>query len=219
MPIRAILFDLDGTLIDQFEAIHRAFERVLSQMGYPKPSYETVKRSVGGASLATMTKLIGPERAEEAVGILRPIFEEEMLLGLKALPGSREILSFCKQHGVKAAVLTNKHGPHARAACDHLLFSKFLSFTLGADDTEWKKPDPRLTMHALEKLNGKPEETLYLGDSPYDYETAIQAGLKCILVSTGTHSMTEIRAIAPGSAHANLDEVMQDVLPSLIKSQ
>ena len=46
MPIRAILFDLDGTLIDQFEAIHRAFARVLTQMGYPKPSYEKVKSFV-----------------------------------------------------------------------------------------------------------------------------------------------------------------------------
>ena len=90
MPIRAILFDLDGTLIDQFEAIHRAFARVLTQMGYPEPSYEKVKSSVGGASLSTMTKLIGPERAQEAVEILRPIFEEEMLIGLKALPGCHE---------------------------------------------------------------------------------------------------------------------------------
>ena len=219
MPIRAILFDLDGTLIDQFEAIHRAFARVLTQMGYPKPSYEEVKSSVGGASLSTMTKLIGPERAHEAVEILRPIFEEEMLIGLKALPGSREILSFCRQRGVKAAVLTNKHGPHARAACDHLLFSEWLSFTLGADDTEWKKPDPRLTMHALEKLGGDTHDTLYLGDSPYDYETATQAGLKSILVATGTHSEAELKAIAPNCVHSNLKEVMQEVLPALIENE
>jgi HAD superfamily hydrolase (TIGR01509 family) len=218
MPIRAILFDLDGTLIDQFEAIHRAFARTLTLLGCPKPSYETVKRSVGGASLTTMTKLIGPERAEEAVGILRPIFEEEMLNGLKALPGSHEILDFCQQNGLKTAVLTNKHGPHARAACDHWFFSKFLSFTLGADDTEWKKPDPRLTMHALGKLGSKAEETLYLGDSPYDYETANQAGLKCLLVATGTHSMAELKAIAPDSSHANLRDIMQEAIPSLIKS-
>ena len=101
MPIRAILFDLDGTLLDQFEAIHRAFVRVLTQMGFPEPSFEKVKRSVGGASEATMTKLIGAERAEEAVQILRPIFEEEMFNGLKALPGSREILEACKKHGLK----------------------------------------------------------------------------------------------------------------------
>ena len=152
MPIRAILFDLDGTLIDQFEAIHRAFARVLTQMGYPEPSYEKVKSSVGGASLSTMTKLIGPERADEAVEILRPIFEEEMLLGLKVFPDPTKFFSFCRRRGIKAAVLTNKHGPHARAACDHLLFSEWLSFTLGADDTEWKKPDPRTHHACFEKI-------------------------------------------------------------------
>ena len=217
MPIRGILFDLDGTLIDQFEAIHRAFSRTLTHMGYPKPSYERVKSSVGGASLSTMTKLIGPERAQEAVGILRPIFEEEMLLGLKALPGSYEILSFCRERRIKAAVLTNKYGPHARVACEYLRFSKLLSFTLGADDTEWKKPDPRLTRHALEKLDRNPNETLYLGDSPYDYETATQAELKPILVSTGTHSREELEAIAPDCVHSNLDEVTKKVLPALIQ--
>ncbi len=218
MPIRAILFDLDGTLIDQFEAIHRAFARVLSQMGFPKPSYEKVKSSVGGASLSTMTKLIGPKRAQEAVEILRPVFEEEMLIGLKALPGSHEILSFCRQRGVKTAVLTNKHGPHARAACDHLHFSEWLAFTLGADDTAWKKPDPRLTVHALEKLGGNTHETLYVGDSPYDYETATQAGLKSILVATGTHSEAELKEIAPNCVYSSLKEVMKEVLPALIKN-
>ncbi len=218
MPIRAILFDLDGTLIDQFEAIHRAFARVFSQMGFPKPSYEKVKSSVGGASLSTMTKLIGAKRAQEAVEILRPVFEEEMLIGLKALPGSHEILSFCRQRGVKTAVLTNKHGPHARAACDHLHFSEWLAFTLGADDTAWKKPDPRLTVHALEKLGGNTHETLYVGDSPYDYETATQAGLKSILVATGTHSEAELKEIAPNCVHSNLKEVMKEVLPALIKN-
>ena len=64
MRPRAILFDLDGTLIDQFQAIHRAFSLTLSSMGYPEPSFETVKRAVGGASDTTMQKLIGPERSE-----------------------------------------------------------------------------------------------------------------------------------------------------------
>ena len=76
MKIRAILFDLDGTLIDQFEAIHRAFSKTLITMGFPSPSFEKVKRAVGGASDTTMVKLIGPERATEAVSILRPIFEQ-----------------------------------------------------------------------------------------------------------------------------------------------
>ena len=111
MPIRAIMFDLDGTLIDQFEAIHRSFTTVLVNMGYPPPSYEAVKKAVGGASETTMTKLIGKERAQEAVKLLRPVFEKEMLIGLRALPGSMEILELCRKHKIKTAVLTNNMDP------------------------------------------------------------------------------------------------------------
>ena len=56
MPVRAILFDLDGTLIDQFQAIHRAFSQVIKQMGFPSPSFDEVKKAVGGAAEMTMAK-------------------------------------------------------------------------------------------------------------------------------------------------------------------
>ena len=83
MALRAILFDLDGTLIDQFQAIYTAFSQVISQMGFPVPDFDTVKKSVGGASEATMGKLIGQENAKQAVELLRPIFEKEMLNDFK----------------------------------------------------------------------------------------------------------------------------------------
>ncbi len=192
MSIKALLFDLDGTLIDQFEAIHRAFSRVLVEMGFDKPSFAEVKRAVGGAADATMTKLIGTERAQEALQRLRPIFEEEMFNGLIALPGAFEVLQSARKRSLNAGVLTNKHGPHARAVCDFLGFSEFLSFTIGANDTEWKKPNPKLSHYALEKLGTQPPETVYVGDSPYDYETACNSGMKSALIATGTHSKTEL---------------------------
>ena len=208
MTIRAILFDLDGTLIDQFEAIHRSFALTLKNMGLPEPSYDEVKKAVGGASEATMTKLIGQERAKEAVRKLRPIFEKEMFNGLTLLPGALEILEKCEEEKIKTAILTNKHGPHARAACDHLKLNKYLQFTLGADDTEWKKPNPKLTALALEKLGVTNQETLYVGDSPFDYQTAQNASMSCILLSTGTHSMEELSKLDKNlSVKRNLSQV------------
>ena len=195
MPVRAILFDLDGTLIDQFQAIYKAFSQVIEDMGFPKPDFETVKKAVGGASEATMTKLIGKKYAVEAVQRLRPIFEKEMLNGLKLLPGAIEILQKCHAGNIKTAVLTNKYGPHARAACDYLKLSEHLQFIIGADDTEWKKPNPNLTSFALKKLGTNTQETLYVGDSPYDYQTAQNVSMPCILLSTGTHSSDELSKI------------------------
>lgn len=195
MPIRAILFDLDGTLIDQFQAIYKAFALTLQSMGFPKPSFKEVKKAVGGASEATMTKLIGTDRAKEAVKILRPIFEKEMFNGLIALPGAIEVLQQCSDKNIKTAVLTNKYGPHARAACSYLKFDDYLEFTVGADDTRWKKPDPNLTHFTLERLGSTSQNTLYVGDSPYDYKTALNASMPCILLPTGTHTEKELSAL------------------------
>ena len=86
MSIRAILFDLDGTLIDQFDAIHRAFALTLESMGFKKPGFEEVKKAVGGASEATMIKLIGTERAKEAVQF-SPNIRERNAKRAKGTPG------------------------------------------------------------------------------------------------------------------------------------
>jgi len=217
MALRAILFDLDGTLIDQFDAIHRAFSQVIEKMGLPVPDYETVKKAVGGASESTMAKLIGQSRAKEAVNLLRPIFEKEMFNGLQILPWAKDALSFCAEHKIKTAVLTNKHGPHARAACKHLDILPPLEFALGANDTTWKKPEIELTRHALNKIGHSTEETLYIGDSPYDLRTARNVGMQCCLVATGTHSVKELREEEPESIDPDLQTLFKERIQPLLQ--
>jgi phosphoglycolate phosphatase-like HAD superfamily hydrolase len=212
MSYRSIIFDLDGTLIDQFKAIHRAFSEVIVGMGYDKPSFETVKRAIGGASESTMAKLIGPDRAKEGVLRLRPIFEEVMLEGLVELPFAQDSLCRLKENGWKTAVLTNKYGPHARKVCDFLGFSEYLEFTLGADDTVWKKPDILLSEFALTKLQSIPSKSIYVGDSPFDYETAKNASLRCLLVDTGTHTFDELSLLNQGHVYKDLKSVTDYIL-------
>ena len=125
-------------------------------------------------------------------------FEKEMFNGLEPLEGSIEILSACSKHGIKTGVLTNKYGPHARKACSFLGFDKYLEFTIGVSDTEWKKPESLLSQYALKKIGHSSQDTLYIGDSPYDYKTAVNAGMDCLLVSTGTHSHNELTKLASG---------------------
>ena len=68
-----------------------------------------------------------------------------------------------------------------------------LEFVLGADDTQWKKPEVQLSRLALNKIGYEPEETIYVGDSPYDIKTAENIGMRCSLVTTGTHTFNELK--------------------------
>ena len=214
MRARAILFDLDGTLIDQFEAIHNSFSRTMVSMGFTAPTFEKVKQSVGGGVDMTMKNLIGTERLDEAVSILRPIFEKEMLNGLKPLPGVTDGLKILQEEGFRCAVLTNKHGPHARAACKHLGLDKFLEFIIGANDTAWKKPHPELAQFALDQIGFSSSQSIYVGDSPYDYQTAQNGGMTCRLLTTGTHSFEELSKLQPQGIHADFKSLVYSLLQS-----
>ena len=209
--MRAILFDLDGTLIDQFTAIHRAYARVMEKLGLEPADYDTVRKTVGGSTDATMTCLVGPELAHKGLEIYPPIFEEEMLHGLEAMPGSMEILQALRGKGEKTAVFTNKVGPHARAACDHLGFTPLVDLVIGVKDTPWRKPEPEFTRHALDLLGAKAEHSLLVGDSPFDAASAANVGMPCRLVTTGTHSAEELKETGALSIHADLPDLARAV--------
>ena len=202
--MRAILFDLDGTLIDQFKAIHKAYARAMVELGLKPADYQTVRSSVGGSADMTMKRLVGPELAPKGLEIYPPIFEEEMLKGLKTMPGAIEVLRALSERKERLAVFTNKVGPHARAACDHLQLTPLVDLVIGVRDTPWRKPDPEFTLHVLKKLGATAEESLLIGDSPFDFESADSVGMDCRLVTTGTHSEEELSDLGALSIHENL---------------
>ena len=109
--MRAILFDLDGTLIDQFTAIHRAYARAMEELGLEPADYDTVRGTVGGSADVTMTRLVGPELAPKGLEIYPPIFEEEMLIGLVAMPGTLEVLKALRENGERQPSSPIRSGP------------------------------------------------------------------------------------------------------------
>jgi phosphoglycolate phosphatase len=204
---RTILFDLDGTLIDHFAAIHRSYAHTLPQLGLPAPTLAQVRAAVGGGLENAMRKFVPEARLAEALKIYRPFWDVHMLEDVTPLPGAVELLGALHARGIACAVFTNKHGPSSRATCDHLHLTPYLSAIIGATDTAWLKPQPQFTRHALAVLQAQPFTTLLVGDSPFDVQAAHGAGLPCWAVTTGTHNARELRAARADKVFANLGEM------------
>lgn len=189
-----VLFDLDGTLIDHFTAIHRSHSHTMTRLGLPAPTLAQVRSAVGGGLENAIAKLSGPARVAEALPIYRAYWDATMLDDVVLLPGAIEILTALRARGVKTAMFTNKLGFSSRRICDHLGLTSLLDANFGAADTPYLKPQPEFAAHALAQLGAAPASTLLVGDSPFDIAAAHNAGFPCWVVTTGTHSADELRA-------------------------
>ncbi len=190
--MQTILFDLDGTLIDHFTTIHRSVAYAQKQLGLPISDYATVRRTVGGSFVATLSKLLGEEHLDAAVPLFKDYFEQIMTEDVEILPGVEWILSQLHANGHTLAVFTNKLGDHSRTTLEHLDLAHWFKAIVGTNDTPYRKPDPRFTAHMLEILDVASDETILIGDSPFDFEAAEAGCLKSYLLTTGTHDKKEL---------------------------
>lgn len=190
-----ILFDLDGTLIDHFSAIHRSVAYAQRKLGLPESDYSTVRATVGGSVPITLGKLCGTENVEAAEPLFREHFAEIMYDDVESLPGSAWLLEQLKGKGHKLAVFSNKYESHAEAVLQHLGLTKHLDEVIGTGHGHgFRKPDPRFTMEALERMDCASDEAIMIGDSPYDFAAAEAGCIPCYLVATGSHSIEQLKA-------------------------
>lgn len=189
-----LLLDLDGTIVDAFTTIHRAYVHTLPLFGQPTPTMEQVRRAVGGGLENAMRHFLPEELIADAVKVHIAYTNTILLEDTKLMPGTLELLRSQHALGVKLAVFTNKRGDHAQLVCEHLGVTPFLNGIFGAKDTPWLKPQPEFAMHALQKLGAQKETTMLVGDSPFDVKAAHAGGFACWCVTTGTHTAEQLRA-------------------------
>ena len=148
----AVLWDMDGTLIDQTAGIIRCYREVVTALGHPAPDEGLIRRSLGGPMGETMALFVPREQMDAAARAFRERFPRIMFDGLVVHAGALELIREFGDRGIPQAIFTNKHGPTAREVSRHCGFSQTIHVCIGNTDTEWSKPDPELTRHVIDSL-------------------------------------------------------------------
>ncbi len=182
MSGKAILFDLDGTLLNTLEDLADAMNRVLSERGFPTHGVDAYRYFVGNGSLMLVKRAL-PEsgREEEQVrscleAFLRD-YGKNWMVKTKAYAGVPAMLDGIVERGLKMAILSNKRDEITKKSVRQLLSGWTFAAVRGQCDEVPVKPNPTAALSIAEDLGIVPEEFVYLGDSAVDMMTAVAAGM------------------------------------------
>lgn len=188
MNQRAILLDVDGTLIDSNDAHAYAWVDTGREFGYDVP-YEKVRWMIGMGGDKVLPELTGLEEGSETgKKILErrgEIFRNKYLPQLEAFAGARELLQRFRDDGFKLVVATSASEEDLAALLEQAGIGDLIQRATTSDDAEESKPAPDIVEAALKKGKVDPAHAIMIGDTPYDVGAARNAGVEIVAVRCG----------------------------------
>ena len=233
---KAAIFDMDGTILDTIEDLKDSLNHSLSRFGHRGDftSEETCRFFGSGARTAVMRALLAesgasnemiglagtPDAPElpisdsEVVEILRyykPWYAAHCAIKTGPFPGIPELLRTLAKAGLATAVVSNKPDDAVQSLCEEY-FPNLFDYAIGESAGIRRKPSPDMVWAALSSLGVRPEESVYIGDSEVDIQTAKNAGLACICVDWGFRSREVLVQNGAEMIVSSCDELMKRIL-------
>jgi HAD superfamily hydrolase (TIGR01509 family) len=198
MTIKAVIFDIDGTLIDSVDAHARSWQRVFKKYGHDV-SFEAVRQQIGKGADQLLPVFLSPEEIEKFGKQMEKergeLFKREYLPHIKPFPKVRELFKRILADRKQVALASSAKGDELESYERIARIEDLVQKEADKDDAAQSKPAPDIFQAALDKLKiVKPSEALVVGDTPYDAEAAAKAGIKTIGVLCGGHSAEELCA-------------------------
>ena len=199
---KLVIFDLDGTLLDTIADLAESANHALKQLGYPTRDVETIRTFVGnGVNKLLFRALPDEEKTEENMIRMRthfvPYYDAHNADLSAPYPGIVALLEELQAKGLRMAVASNKYQEATVKLVKHYFPMIDFVEVLGQREGINVKPDPTIVFDILKKAGVSKEETLYVGDSGVDMQTAINAGVDAIGVTWGFRPRTELEDFHP----------------------
>ncbi|MBI3990980.1 MAG: HAD family hydrolase [Candidatus Omnitrophica bacterium] len=212
---KTVIFDLDGTIFDDYGTIADALNYALKKSGYPTESLARVRRAVGRGP-GTLFRVFVPEKDADAVERLyMERYSKIICSKVHLLPGAYRLLKDLSGDGVQLAVASNKSGKFTRHILKHLKVDTFFRKIICGDEIEMAKPHPQILLSIMRELKSQANKTLYVGDMDIDARTGRGAGVKTVVVLTGSSSRNEVEKEKPYRILKRISDVRRLVYGTL----
>ncbi|HET7433474.1 MAG TPA: HAD-IA family hydrolase [Thermoanaerobaculia bacterium] len=195
---RAVVFDLDGTLVDSYAALAEAVNHARREHGLEELSGARIREFVGDG----LEKLL--QRAFDVSDVPRSVvrafekrYDEICCAESRVLADVEATLEQLSERGVTMGVCTNKPSHFSRKILDFLELSRHFRAIVGPDAAGARKPDAQHVLHTLDAMGGDREHTLFVGDMPIDVHAARNSGIDVAVVPTGSSSRQQLVAAKP----------------------
>lgn len=210
--IQAVTFDMDGTLVDSLASITDAFNHMFGQLGYPPMTMDEVARKTSVSLVDFVQKYLRPEEAEKGIRIFRDYYDKIFRLRTTMIPGAKETLD-ALDGTILTGIVTNKRGIYARQLAEHLGFARGMFRIIGAQDGFKAKPAADMFEEFIRSAGVDKERTIYVGDSPVDVESAVNAGIDAFVVAGPIFSAEELARCGPRRVLRHITELPAALQP------
>ncbi len=204
--VRAVVFDLDGVLVDSTDVMRRAFRTAYAEVvGEGEAPFAEYNKHLGRYFPDIMRIMGLPLEMEE------PFVRESYRLAgqVPMFDGVPELLAQLRDRGVVMAVATGKSGPRARSLLELLGVLPLFDYVIGSDEVAHPKPAPDIVELALQKLGVRAEDAIMVGDAVTDLESARGAGVRAVAALWGESDAAALRAAGPDLALTDPSELLR----------
>jgi phosphoglycolate phosphatase len=213
-PFKAVLFDLDGTLLDTIEDIAYSLNSVLASHDFPTHTLDECRMLVGYGMQQLVRSALPPEAQDESTFLkmqaeMKQAYAEHWKDESKPFDGIGRLLAAIDAMKLKKAILSNKPDAFTKLCADELLAPWSFDVVMGHHEAIAHKPDPRGALMVAQMLGVEPSSVLYVGDSGIDMQTAVAAGMYPLGVLWGYRDADELRADGAKSIVSSPDEIAE----------